>query len=101
MVDVVRDASTFAKLLLRTGKGSAGVQATATDVAVPTNGQGEAPRRTEAEQKLSALLKEMSRLAEDVTPAGEAEYLRVVSEVAKVQAEVAAEQKVGAQGHHG
>jgi hypothetical protein len=111
MVDIVREASEFARRFLKTGVGSAAVEVVA--IPVPTNGQGEArirnappgrevpfaPQRTGAEQRLSDLLVQMAKLAEDVTPAGEAEYLRVVGEVAKVQAEVAAEQKVGAQQH--
>jgi hypothetical protein len=105
MADVVHDASEFAKNFLRTGKGSAGNL-------VATNGQGEAPRqigtppsdlphqRSDVEARLSDLLAQMAKLAEDVTPAGEAEYLRVVGEVSRVQAEVAAQQAVEAQ-HHG
>jgi hypothetical protein len=111
MVDVVRDASEFAKQFLRTGKGSAAVEVVATTVS--TNGKGDAPatqigdgltnlgsQRSDAEQRLSDLLMQMSKLAEDVTPAGEAEYLRVVGEVARVQAEITAQQQVERQ-HHG
>jgi hypothetical protein len=99
MVDVVRDASEFAKNFLRTGKGSAqDFGSGASEVRQAQSRQsangGEPVQRSEAEQRLSDLLKQMSRLAEDVTPAGEAEYLRVVSEIARVQAEVAAQQQM-------
>jgi hypothetical protein len=107
MGDVVADASAFAKQFLRTGKGSAGNggdNITST-MAPSTNGGGyvdniNIKQRSDAEQRLSALLRQMSKLAEDVTPAGEAEYLRVVGEVARVQAEVAAQQQMETQ-HHG
>jgi hypothetical protein len=39
----------------------------------------------------------MARLAEDSSPAGEQRYLEVVSQVARVQAEVAAQQRVETQ----
>jgi hypothetical protein len=112
MADVVADASAFAKQFLHTGKSSS---AGAPDQKDAPHGQmrvadaqpkqavinGEALQRTDAEQRLSDLRVQMAKLAEDVTPAGEAEYLRVVAEMAKVDAEVRAEQKVGAQQHHG
>src|SRR6516164_2209310 len=100
MVDVVRDSSEFARQFMRTGKGSAAVepvQQQAVAPSVPGNGPGEPVQRTEAEQRLSDLLVQMSKLAEDVTPAGDQAYAAVVSELAKVQAEVSAEQQVGGQ----
>jgi hypothetical protein len=101
MADVVREASEFARRFLKTGVGSAAVVATGdANASASTNGHGEPPQRSDAEQRLSDLLKQMAKLAEDVTPAGEAEYLRVVGEVSRVQAEVAAQQAVEAQ-HHG
>jgi hypothetical protein len=57
---------------------------------------------TEAEWRLkwrlASLLKQQALLAEDATPEGEAEYLRVVSEIARVQAEVSAQQQKAANG---
>jgi hypothetical protein len=89
MVDVVADASAFARQFMRTGKSSSTVEATA--VPVPsTNGQGEAPPRSAAEQRLVELLKKQAELAENVTPQGEAEYQLIVREIAQAQAEVTA-----------
>jgi hypothetical protein len=93
MVDVVRDASEFAKQFLRTGKGSAAVEATVAPTMPAMNG-GEPAQRSTSEQRLGALLKQMAELAEDVTPQGEQAYARVVSEVAQVEAELAAQQQV-------
>jgi hypothetical protein len=90
MSETVCNASAFARTFLRTGKGSAvveGVQHQAVTNGVP--GQ-----RTDAEQQLSDLLVQMAKLAEDSSPAGEQRYLELVSQVAAVQAEVAAQQQV-------
>ena len=51
-------------------------------------------QRSEAERRKSDLHVQMAKLAEDMTPAGEAEYLRVVGELAQVEAEIAAQQRV-------
>jgi hypothetical protein len=88
---VVREATAFAKQFLRTGKGSAAVEA----VSVPAMMNG--GQRTEAEQRLASLLKQQMELAEDVTPAGEKAYALIVSEIARVQAEVTAEKQMEAQ----
>jgi hypothetical protein len=95
MTAVCAEASALASSIMRTGRSTGYVEPPTVDVAISTNGQGEPPQRTEAEQRLSALLVEMARLAED--PAAEQRYLEVVSEVACTQAEVTAEQKIGAQ----
>ena len=95
MVDVVRDASEFARQFMRSGKSSSAVEATA--VPVPATNGGEAPQRTESEQQLGALLKRMAELAEDVTPQGEQEYLQVVAAIARVQGEIDAARKVETQ----
>jgi hypothetical protein len=95
MVDVVADASNFAKRFLRTGKGSAAVEAGAQNYAPATNGDG-APQRSDAEQRKIALEKQMIALAED--PAREAEYNNVVAALVRVDAEIAA-QKQGEQQH--
>jgi hypothetical protein len=111
LLDVVTDASAFAKNFLRTGKGSATVEVVATPV--PANGQGHGPgtpqlgkppsdlaarehadfsawgakvqQRTGAEQRLSDLLIQMSKLAEDGSEEGERRYHEVVGEIAKLQ----------------
>jgi hypothetical protein len=91
MVDVVHDASEFAKRFLRTGKSSSAMSAVAP---TPVTNGGEPPQRTEAEQRLAGLLKRQAELAEDVSPAGEAEYQRNVSEIARVQTEIDAAKRV-------
>jgi hypothetical protein len=99
LATVCAEASALASAIMRTGRSTSHVESLATDAAVSTNGQGESPQRTEAEQRLASLLKRQHELAED--PAREAEYQRVVSEVVEAQAAVSAEQQVGAQGHAG
>jgi hypothetical protein len=64
----------------------------------PATSGGDAPvQRSDAERRKSDLHVQMAKLAEDVTPAGEAEYLRVVGELAQVEAELAAQKQVEAQ----
>jgi hypothetical protein len=98
MVEVVRDASEFARQFLRTGKGSAAHAAlegvphqSVADVApgATTNGT-EAPV-----QRLAALLKQQAELAED--PTREAEYQSVVAAIAQAQTEVDAARRVETQ----
>jgi hypothetical protein len=105
MVDIVREASAFAKKFLRTGKGSAdGVDninimpapESAATLSATDNVNGGAVQRSDAEQRLASLLKQQAKLAEDVSEQGEKAYLLVVSEIAKAQAEVTAEQQAGA-----
>jgi hypothetical protein len=91
MAEVVREASSFAKQFLRTGKGSAGVEVA---VAMPAINGGP---RTEAEARLASLLKRQIELAEDMSLQGEREYERVVEQIAAVQAEITAEQQVESQ----
>ena len=43
--------------------------------------------RTSAEQRLAALLKQQAELANDITPEGEAKYMAVVAELAKLSNE--------------
>jgi hypothetical protein len=87
LVDVVRDASAFAKEFLRTGKGSAGVVAP----------HGEPVQRTDAEVRLGSLLKRQAELAEDMSPQGEISYRAVVEQIAQVQAEITATKQMEAQ----
>jgi hypothetical protein len=93
LLEVVRDASAFAKQFLRTGKSSSGVEVVAAPPVLATNG-GEVVQRSEAEQRLASLLKQQMELAEDVTPAGEKAYALIVSEISKVQAELDAAKKM-------
>jgi hypothetical protein len=44
-------------------------------------------KRTPAEQRLSALLKQQSEAAADVTPEGEARYMQIVAELTKLSSE--------------
>jgi hypothetical protein len=92
LLDVVRDASALAKQFLRTGKSSAGAMPETDTVPVMNGGQ-----RTDAEQRLASLLKRQVEIAEDVTPAGDAAYQRIVSEIAQVQAEITATKQMEAQ----
>jgi hypothetical protein len=106
LLDAVGDASEFAKRFLRTGKSSSVVvetvlhQPIADGAPAPTNG-GEGVQRTEAEQRRASLLDRMEELAKDVTPAGEAEYQRVVSAIAAVEAEITATKQMEQQRHAG
>jgi hypothetical protein len=99
MNDVIRDASEFAKNFLRTGKGSAAVEAAAPAVFAVSGGA--AVQRSTSEQRLSDLLLQQAKAAEDITPAGEQEYLRIVSEIAKVQDEITATKQMETQHHAG
>ena len=101
MVDVVRDASEFAKTFMRTGKGSATVETVQPQAVVdlgdlgrPTNG-GDASPRSDAEQQLASLLRRQNELSEDVSR--EAEYLQVVAAIARVQGEIDAARMVETQ----
>jgi hypothetical protein len=94
LLDVVRDASEFAKNFLRTGKSSSAVEA----LAVPAMNGGQPAQCSEADQHLIELLKKQAELAEDVTPAGERAYTLVVREIARAQAEITAEKQME-QGH--
>jgi hypothetical protein len=96
LADVTRDASVFAREYLRTGKSSSAVEA----ASVPLMNGGERVR-TEAEQRLSDLLLQQAKLAEDVTPAGERAYALIVREIERAQAAISAEKQVEQQGHAG
>jgi hypothetical protein len=71
LLDVVRDASEFAKRFLRTGKSSSAVEVVAAPL--PATNGGEPAQLSAAEQRLGALLKRMAELAEDDSPQGEQE----------------------------
>jgi hypothetical protein len=92
-VDVLKQATTHAGSILRGKPIAAPI-----DVSVPvtTNGQGEAPQRTEAQIRLASLLKKQAELAENVTPAGEAAYRAQMELIRQAQDEVTAEQQLGA-----
>jgi hypothetical protein len=85
LVQVLADASRHLSAIMRTGKPAA-----------PTNGtQVEQRPRTDAEIRLSDLLKEQAALASD--PAGEERYQANLTEIAKITAEIEAEKQPGAQ----
>jgi hypothetical protein len=87
---VCAEASALASSIMRTGRSTSYVE----PVAVSSNGQGEPRQRTEAEQRLFDLNSQLVKLGEDITPAGEQKYQRVVSEIAIVQTEIDAARKM-------
>jgi hypothetical protein len=91
--DVLKQATAHASNILRGKPIAAPI-----DVSVPvtTNGQGEAPQRTDAEARLASLLKRQAELAEDLSPAGEVAYRAQMEFVRQAQDEVTAEQQLGA-----
>jgi hypothetical protein len=80
LVDVLKEASAFASNILRAGK----VGASTTSIPMPATASS-------AQERLSKLLARQSALAADQTPEGEAEYAKVVGEIAHVHAELEAE----------
>jgi hypothetical protein len=89
MSDVVRDASSFAKQFLHTGKSSSAVEVVAAPLPVMNGGE-----RSEAEQRLASLLKKQAELEADLSLQGEREYQRVVAAIAAVQTEIDAARKM-------
>jgi hypothetical protein len=90
---VLQQATEHASNILR-GKrpGAPGVEiSTPVAVAAPVV-NGNAVPRTAAQERLSDLNSQLVKLGEDMTPAGEQEYQRVVSEIAQVQGQIAKEQ---------
>jgi hypothetical protein len=95
--DVLHESSALASRIMRTGKSTSHIEVVAAPASVPVSTNGGAPApRPDAELRLGQLLKEQARLSEDVSPQGEAEYHRVVSEIAKVQSELAAAKQMEA-----
>jgi hypothetical protein len=92
MVDVVRDASEFAKRFLRTGKSSSAVEVVAVPLLTMNGGE-----RSDAEQRLASLLKKQAELEGDLSLQGEREYQRVVAAIAAVQTEIDAARKMETQ----
>jgi len=91
---ILQQATAHASNIMRGVRSSAPADIAVCPAAPDTNG-GDAPvQRSEAERRKSDLHVQMAKLAEDMTPAGEAEYLRVVGELAQVEAEIAAQQRV-------
>jgi hypothetical protein len=101
MMDVVADATAFAKSFLHTGRSSASMngvqqqQTVADSLGVPPVMSGDtAPvQHTEAAARLAYLLKQQATLAEDVSPQGEEAYARCVHEIVEAQAAVSAESR--------
>jgi hypothetical protein len=101
MMDVVADATAFAKSFLHTGRGSASMngvqqqQTVADSLGVPpvTSGDTAPVQYTEAAARLAYLLKQQAVLSEDITPAGEEAYAACVAEIVEAQAAVSAEQR--------
>jgi hypothetical protein len=63
------------------------------------NVQGESPLRTAAEARLGLELRELNRLSNDTSPAGQIAYDAKLEKVRQAQDAVAAEQGIGVQGH--
>lgn len=81
--DALRAASKFAVDMMK-GKLDP-LAALPPDTSTADIPQSPGPVRTDQQERLAALLKEQARLAEDMTPAGEAAYQAVVAEIATLQ----------------
>jgi hypothetical protein len=93
MIDVVADASAFARQFMRTGKSSSTVET----VSVPvTNGQGEAPQRSEAQTKLASLLRQQAALADDPN-IDETKYKQLIDQIVQAQTLVDDEKRMETQ----
>jgi hypothetical protein len=100
LASVLAEANELLSRILRTGKGSAAVEANAAPAvaavtggdALVANGQGESPPRSESDRKLGALLRKLDELGGD--PMRKAEYDDVVAAIARVEDERAAEKRV-------
>jgi hypothetical protein len=73
LTDVLADGSRMASRIMRGGPAATPASA---------NGAAPAPVRSDQQERLTELLREQARLAEDMTPAGEAAYQQVVAEIA-------------------
>jgi len=90
LADVTRDASSFARQFLRTGRSSAAVEHS-------INGQGDAPvQRTEAETRLAALLSQQRALVDDPN-VDEVKYKQLMDQIVQAQTLVDAEKRVETQ----
>jgi hypothetical protein len=97
LTDVLKQATEHASGIMRGKRPSAQVDG-AVSAPVPAASVNTALLTT-TQQRLSELLLLQAKAAEDVTPAGEAEYARVVSEIAKVQSEITATKQMEQQHH--
>jgi hypothetical protein len=96
MVEVIRDASEFARQFLRTGKGSAAaamLEGVPHQIVADSGAlRGEVTNGGDPVQRLAALLKQQAELAED--PTREAEYQSVVAAIAQAQTEMDAARRM-------
>jgi hypothetical protein len=101
LASVLDEANDLLSRILRTGRGSGSaaveVVQPQVDSVVPATNGGDAPVRSDAEERRGALLRRLAELGEDLTR--EAEYDDVVAALAKVDAEITAEQRIASQEH--
>ena len=82
LVGVCAAGSALASSIMRTGRSTSHVEQTA--IAVPTNGQGEQPQRSEAQAKLASLLKQQAALADDPN-IDETKYQQLIDQIVQAQ----------------
>jgi hypothetical protein len=88
---VLAEATAFASAIMRGKRSSAHI-----DVPVAVSIANGAVPRTEAQERLSALLQRQHELSEDISPQGELAYKAHMEQVRQAQDEVAAEKEIGA-----
>jgi hypothetical protein len=91
LVGVCAAGSALASSIMRTGRSTSHVEQTA--IAVPTNGQGEQPQRSEAQAKLASLLKQQAALADDPN-IDETKYAQLIDQIVRAQTLVDAEKRM-------
>jgi hypothetical protein len=92
LVDRFREGTAVAVRVMREGKSTSGKPAAGPNFAdgVPDFMRAEPPPRSAAQERLGQLLADQARLANDISPDGEAKYQRVVAEIATLQGEIEA-----------
>jgi hypothetical protein len=99
LTTVLQEATAHASNILRGKRPSTPVDVAVTAPIPTTNGQGERPPRTAAEQERDLTLQELIRLGQDTSLQGELRYKANLEKLRQLEDEVAAEQRVGAQHH--
>jgi hypothetical protein len=92
LVNKFREGTAVASRIMREGKSTSGKPAAGPVFAdgVPDFMRAEPPPRSAAQERLGQLLADQARLANDISPDGEAKYQRVVAEIATLQGEIEA-----------
>jgi predicted nucleic-acid-binding protein len=98
LVDKFREGTAVASRIMREGKSTSGKPAAGPSFAdgVPDFMRAEPPPRSAAQERLGQLLADQARLANDISPDGEAKYQRVVAEIATLQGEIEAARSAAA-----